>query len=217
MNKKSCELISDLLPLYADNVCSGESRAVVAEHIAECEDCRRQLKKMNCDIKADPTEDIKTIQRIKKRIFIEKLVIIIISVLFVVGVSFGTLFLLLNTDKTMDYEKYGLSENVWVEQDENGDLWLVRKGLASQAWFIYPDIKDSDGNHIDDEAFDKDKISAFGYTLKQRAIDDFAITESMIDNEERTLLFNMDERAKIDTIYYYDDENDAEYVLWERS
>ena len=36
MNKQSCELIKDLLPLYADDVCSSESRAAVAEHIAEC-------------------------------------------------------------------------------------------------------------------------------------------------------------------------------------
>jgi len=217
MNKKSCELIADLLPLYADNVCSSESRAVVAEHIAECENCRMQLRKMNCDIKAVPAEDINTIKRIKKRIFIEKLVIIIVSVLFVFGVSYGTLFMLLNTDTTMDYQKYDLAENVWVEQDEKGDVWLVRKALATQAWFIYPDIIDSNGNHIDDEAFSKDNIAAFAYTLKQRAIDSFAITETMIDNEERTHLFNVNDNDKIDTIYYYDDTNEAEYVLWERS
>ena len=217
MNKQSCELIKDLLPLYADDVCSSESRAAVAEHIAECADCRRQLEKMNCSIKADPVKDINTIKRIKARMLIEKIVIILVSVIFVVGVSFGTLFLLLNTDSSMDYEKYNLAENVWVEQDDDGNLWLVRKDLASQAWFIYPDIIDSDGNHISDADFDKSKVNAFGYTLKHRAICDFAIPNTMIDNEERTLLFNMEEKPKINTIYYYDDENEAEYVLWERS
>jgi hypothetical protein len=35
-----CEIIKDLLPLYVDEVCSEESRAAVAAHLAECGACR---------------------------------------------------------------------------------------------------------------------------------------------------------------------------------
>ena len=33
--KNSCDVIRDLLPLYADDACSQESRRVVEEHLAE--------------------------------------------------------------------------------------------------------------------------------------------------------------------------------------
>ena len=52
---------------------------------------------------------------------------------------------------------------------------------------------------------------------KETTLTQNTIMPTMIDNEERTLLFNMEEKPKINTIYYYDDENEAEYVLWERS
>ncbi len=42
MNKEynRCEIVGDLLPLYADGICSDESRAFVEDHIKECEKCR---------------------------------------------------------------------------------------------------------------------------------------------------------------------------------
>ena len=41
--KTDCNIIRDLLPLYADDVCSKESRALVDEHLQECPDCLEEL------------------------------------------------------------------------------------------------------------------------------------------------------------------------------
>ena len=38
--KYDCDIIRDLLPLYADKACSEKSRMAVEEHLAECPDCR---------------------------------------------------------------------------------------------------------------------------------------------------------------------------------
>ncbi len=38
--KYDCDVIRDLLPLYADSACSGKSREMVEEHLQECPDCR---------------------------------------------------------------------------------------------------------------------------------------------------------------------------------
>ena len=35
-----CDVIRDLLPLYADDACSGKSRELVEEHLLTCEACR---------------------------------------------------------------------------------------------------------------------------------------------------------------------------------
>ena len=46
MSKISCDVIKDLLPLYVDKVASRDSRALVDEHIAVCDECREVLHKM---------------------------------------------------------------------------------------------------------------------------------------------------------------------------
>ena len=41
-----CEVIRDLLPLYADDVCSGTSRKLIEEHLPECPECAAELEKL---------------------------------------------------------------------------------------------------------------------------------------------------------------------------
>lgn len=43
--KLSCEIIEDLMPLYADDVCSEQSKRAVAEHLKECETCRKLMER----------------------------------------------------------------------------------------------------------------------------------------------------------------------------
>lgn len=39
----NCDIVRDLLPLYADGLCSEESRRAVEEHLKTCEACRKLL------------------------------------------------------------------------------------------------------------------------------------------------------------------------------
>lgn len=41
-----CNIIQDLLPSYADEICSEDTRELVDEHIAECSECREKLEQM---------------------------------------------------------------------------------------------------------------------------------------------------------------------------
>ena len=45
--KISCDVISDLLPLYHDGVCNEASKKLVEEHLSECDSCRAMLAKIN--------------------------------------------------------------------------------------------------------------------------------------------------------------------------
>lgn len=47
MEELSCQVVRDLLPLYHDGVCSEDSRALVASHLAACQACRAELEKMD--------------------------------------------------------------------------------------------------------------------------------------------------------------------------
>lgn len=41
-----CDVIRDLLPLYADDACSEKSRALVNQHLLDCAECREMLHKI---------------------------------------------------------------------------------------------------------------------------------------------------------------------------
>ena len=44
--KTECEVIRDLLPLYADDVCSEGSRRMIEEHLPECPECAAVLEQL---------------------------------------------------------------------------------------------------------------------------------------------------------------------------
>lgn len=46
MNKFTCEIVEDLLPLYHDEVCSADTRKAVDAHLATCPHCTAVLHKL---------------------------------------------------------------------------------------------------------------------------------------------------------------------------
>ncbi|MCA1063928.1 zf-HC2 domain-containing protein [Rossellomorea sp. AcN35-11] len=58
MREVPCEIIEDLLPLYHDEVCSEESRKMVDEHLAGCEQCRIKLARIQTDLSLPEKEHV---------------------------------------------------------------------------------------------------------------------------------------------------------------
>ncbi len=213
MNNK-CDIIKDLLPLYAENMCSGDSRQAVAEHIAECESCRNELNKINTDVAIQADSDVSMFKRIKKRARIEKVVISIVSIVFVLSALWFAQFFLINTDCAMDYEKYNMAENVKVEVDEDGLLWLCTDNEASTYDYYYPTFADVNGIKMTENGYDKTKKESYIVTLHHRKVNELAMI-TFPGNKKRTPLFNINEK-EFKFVKYYDENTDTEYVLWER-
>ena len=70
MNTISCNIIQDLIPLYIENMVSEDSKTLVEEHIAHCENCRIAVETMQRPVtrERDRMHDMKPLQAIKKRI-----------------------------------------------------------------------------------------------------------------------------------------------------
>jgi len=47
--KYSCGIIEDLLPLYLDGACSGESKEMVQAHLETCDVCSKKLERMKTE------------------------------------------------------------------------------------------------------------------------------------------------------------------------
>lgn len=52
--KLECDVIRDLLPLYAEKLASPASSALVEQHLAECEACRAELEQMEKPVPVQP-------------------------------------------------------------------------------------------------------------------------------------------------------------------
>lgn len=71
---KKCEVVRDLLPIYADHGTSPETTALVAQHIAKCDCCskylcyiRKRNEKKRAEIKAEITPDYLNFLKALKR------------------------------------------------------------------------------------------------------------------------------------------------------
>lgn len=215
MNRQDCKVISDLLPLYADNVCSEESRELVAKHITSCEKCRKELEIMEKPVEVNIKDDISVIKRIKKRMFIENIVTIVMISVFLLSVCNLGFLVVFTSDLPMGYYEYNLEDKICIEEDADGNLWFVRKEGAKKSFFLLPDVYDENGNRLStDEDFDKEKAVAVSYQMRIMLHEKMSNIYS--SGEEKELLFNKNDRPKIQTIYYYDEDTDENIVLWER-
>lgn len=72
--KMDCEVIRDLLPLYAENLLSAQSRALTEEHLAECAHCRQYLADLTApepdvQFRLDSAQQFVRYEKKKKRKF----------------------------------------------------------------------------------------------------------------------------------------------------
>lgn len=65
MNQLNCAVTSDLLSLYAEDLASPETAALVEEHLKNCPDCRETLARMKTEVAvtAKPSASAKKVQR----------------------------------------------------------------------------------------------------------------------------------------------------------
>lgn len=63
----NCEVIRDLLPLYAENMLSDSSRTLVDNHLSECEGCRNMATEIGRTIQVSRIEEIMPLKKFRRR------------------------------------------------------------------------------------------------------------------------------------------------------
>ena len=114
--KITCSVINDLLPLYAENMLSRDSDALVEEHLKHCSECKDALHEMKSfhDMPAD--KDGSALKKIKSRLRKKILFSMMLSfVFFIVAAAYLT---------APEYHSYG-DHSVSVREIGEG-LVLVR-------------------------------------------------------------------------------------------
>lgn len=220
MENMNCNIINDLLPLYLDNLCSEESKQIIEEHLKSCKDCQKTLEYMKNDFTITEDTDARIIKKVKQRIRIEKFVIafavffVLLNVLII-----GGSYVIANQTTMNDMLQ---ASDIRIEEDNNGDVWLIRSGNAIYASHTMGEIYTEDGKLVmgmnGSEVSDYTGNRVVNLVLYENTLT--KATQKILGDtssieEERNLLFNTNEktdRTKI-TITL----SDEEIVLWEKT
>lgn len=120
-----CSVIRDLLPLYAEDLTSEETKELVAEHLDGCPDCRRQLEAMKTPAVPAP-DGAEALRAVKKDIRRRRWQAATLAALLVF-LPLLAAFAYSTAQIPVPYEE-GL---VAVESEENGVLTLSLDGRVS--------------------------------------------------------------------------------------
>lgn len=102
--KMKCTVIQDLLPSYADNICSEDTKELVREHMAECEQCKEKLERMrNTEIVARKASK-KQVDYLKKihSTITHKEGLGKVMLVILIGITYGGLFV---GGRLLDYSR----------------------------------------------------------------------------------------------------------------
>lgn len=135
MDKINCNVIGDLLPLYADDVVSEDTKRVVEEHLAECEECRETLNTIKNEIEKKIHEKTASAERsalwaAKKKLRKKRIITAIISGMIGATLMILTVFFLRNIRIPIKYDAKDFSVKIEEEYDEEV-LYLYYDGLVS--------------------------------------------------------------------------------------
>ena len=87
----SCDVVTDLLPLYHDGVCNASTKKLVEEHLETCDSCRALLDKMSnttldSQIKTESQDIIRHQAKALKMRYIQNIGAVVFSILFLLGI-----------------------------------------------------------------------------------------------------------------------------------
>ena len=173
MNKISCDVVKDLLPLYKDEVCSEKSKELIENHLTECEDCRRYLDALNSELppitlsengidgrsgdsSSMASDCIKLFQKIDRRLNWMK-VIGILSVCIPLLVVSTILYVVKDYNKDLYlFDRRVAAEDVRITelyQLESGDIYVTLESEHPCTLAKEGTITSSDGT-FDSESYD---------------------------------------------------------------
>ena len=136
MDKKKCNIIRDMLPLYIDGVVCEDTREWVEKHLAECSQCTEYTEKLrstpvipvNADTHLQIVDELKNLQRMLKKRWFKTALIAAACVLALVIAAFCWLTLKV---EVIEYD----GSNIAIEESEDGD-WLILRyyGKGDVLW-----------------------------------------------------------------------------------
>lgn len=116
----SCDIIRDILPLYAEDMVSEATKEFVDGHLCECDACTKELGSLKKPQKFPAEVDISALNRVKDSIRRRRILAVLAVFLFVTTVLIGGALLL---DARIYLSANEAVEDIYVEGDAVKIVW----------------------------------------------------------------------------------------------
>ena len=93
--KNECNIIRDILPLYAENIVCEDTAAFVEEHLEHCESCRRELEELKAPSAAEEPStayEAAQLRMLKKKLTAKKVTVGVLSSISTAALILGIKF-----------------------------------------------------------------------------------------------------------------------------
>ena len=192
--KKECAIVQDMLVLYEDDCLQEESRKMVEDHIAECQECRwvyeASEKMQDIQVQTQTESDLQIqksasqiMKKIKRRTTLKAVIGIVLIVAVIIG---GHVFCNHITDSEWGYSEmlYGIAsgdvEVVQLYQLAGGDIYCILKSSKSIG------IQSMTGLQDPAELSDQNEEQTLEYRMRGRT---FWETVSVPEIKQSTIIF----------------------------
>lgn len=151
MDKKQCAVARDLMPLAIDEVASEASKALVSEHVKECESCRAyydgMMQQLTRQTPAPETQTafVQFCGQMKKRVRVRKLLVTAIGLMLVIAIlAVGAL--VYRNQTRFCYQNMPIQwMNVELQRDVDGSVGLRVEPNEGKTWFRQFEAYERDG------------------------------------------------------------------------
>lgn len=132
----NCDVIRDLLPSYADGICSPASQTLVQEHLAQCPACQKALEQMRQPRRVPATPRAKNPLRLLRR---RQIIALLLAIVLTAAVVVTAYQVVLNVDAVHSLFfpiQWGRVENAtdWTPvQFETGEFLVLDSGFYDKA------------------------------------------------------------------------------------
>ena len=218
MDKQSCNIVQDLLPLYIDEACSEESREMVEAHLKECEACREVFEQMKENLKfpAEYADAKRGLEKIRK-VLRKKYVILALVVAAVTGGCMAGSWILQTIEEPIAYEDLKMSV---VRDKKDPTLYNLTFNGESYACLYSESITlKEDKNCIYEAEIVHCSRSLWTQIFERKPLKN-AVMWSFSENPDATVGYVTDEKGNrkvIKTVaaYYQATPGSPRYLLWE--
>ena len=137
--KISCNIIRDLLPLYAEDLASEDTRSLVDEHLCECEDCTKVLSDMKkgsvVPVEAAP-ESLKKVKKTIRRRRVLSVMAALLTLITLASLVFTFLFTPFQLTKEQALDDFYVREDGAIVIDYSP--WVTGRSQSgwNENWFI---------------------------------------------------------------------------------
>ncbi len=140
----TCDIIKDLLPLYAEDMVSQDSRHLVDDHLCGCDSCVKELAELKKAPKVPVEVETASLKRVGDTIRRRRILAVLAAVFL-----FATL--MLSVDLFLNAKVFLTAEQVVMDcrNTENGDILIQYSNLVTETGSLgngNPDSEEATGN-----------------------------------------------------------------------